>query len=253
MPWDPACYERFRQERYAPFEDALALVRPKPHMQVVDLGCGTGELTARLFQALPQAIVTGVDSSAEMLVKTTPWEQPHLNFRLGDLSQITGEWDLIFSHAAIQWVDDHPQLISFLFHHLRPGGQLVLQMPSNHGHISHRLIQQVASTEPFATALQGWQRQSPVLPVGRYAALLYQCGGLDLVVYEKVYPHVLPDAQAIVEWVKGTALVPYLERLPSELQEAFLTLFHTQLHKHLPQSPVFYGFQRILLAANKPC
>lgn len=252
MPWDPTCYERFKQERYAPFADALNLVEKKPHLQAVDLGCGTGELTQWLFQALPDAHMTGIDSSAEMLAKAASRQQSGLNFQQGDLAAVQGSWDLVFSHAALQWVDAHEWLIPRLFELVRPGGQLVVQMPSNHAHISHRLIQAIAKQDPFCSALHGWQRQSPVLPVGRYAEILYKCGGTHVVVFEKIYPHVLENAQAIVDWIKGTALVPYLERLPPNLQGDFLYTIHQQLQEYLPQSPVFYGFQRILFSAIKP-
>lgn len=72
MPWNPDRYHQFQKERSAPFEDALALVTVRAGLRVVDLGCGTGELTRRLADALPDCDALGLDSSAEMLAKAAP-------------------------------------------------------------------------------------------------------------------------------------------------------------------------------------
>jgi trans-aconitate 2-methyltransferase len=265
MPWDPAQYHKFQAERFAPFEDALRLVRVRPGLRVIDLGCGTGELTRRLADALPESETLGIDSSREMLALAQAHARPGLRFAPGDLRAfIEGKppasspppplegWDLVFSHAVIQWVDDHETLVPALFVLVRPGGQLVVQLPSNHGHPTHRFIAETAAEEPFRAALGGWSRRSPVLPVERYAELLYAAGGTELTVFEKVYPHVLPDADALAEWTRGTALVPYLERLPEELREPFMARYRERLRARYPQQPVFYGFRRILFAATRP-
>src|SRR5438067_12266512 len=180
MPWDPDCYHKFRSERFAPFEDLMGLIKVREgheSMKVIDLGCGTGELTAQLAATLPGSTVVGIDNSPEMLERAQEFVRPELVFEQGSIETVGGEWDLVFSHAAIQWVDDHPALIHRLLSLVRPGGQIAVQMPSNHGHATHRLITQIAGEEPFRIALNGWVRFSPVLPVDQYAELLYKHGG----------------------------------------------------------------------------
>src|SRR5512138_3395775 len=103
MPWDPKQYHKFQAQRSAPFFDLLALVEKRPHLKVVDLGCGTGELTRQLAQALPDSDVTGLDSSAQMLEKAVAFSSAGLHLVQGDQAQLTEEWDLIFSNAALQW------------------------------------------------------------------------------------------------------------------------------------------------------
>jgi len=252
MPWDPELYHRFTAERAAPFEDLLALVKRRPGLRAVDLGCGTGELTARLAAALPDSDVTGIDSSPAMLARTAGHASPHLRFEAGDINALQGSWDLIFSHAALQWVEDHRRLIPALFAQVTPGGQLVVQVPSNHGHPSHRLILELAAQEPFLSALGGWRRISPVLDISEYAGLLFAAGAVDVTVYEKVYPHVLAGADALADWTSGTALVPYFERLAPRLKDRFLAVYRERLAALYPDSPVFYPFKRILFAAGKP-
>lgn len=252
MPWNPDLYHKFSSERALPFNDLLALVQVRENLQVVDLGCGTGELTRRLADALSGSMVVGIDNSPQMLERAEEQARPGLQFRLGSIEDATGEWDLVFSHAAIQWVDDHHKLIPRLLGMVRPGGQLTVQMPSNHGHVTHRLIREIAEEEPFRSALGGWTRLSPVLAVDEYADLLYAHGGRDITIFEKVYPHVLENADALAAWTSGTALLPYMERLPQELHEPFMERYRGRLRALWPEGPVFYGFRRTLFSASLP-
>src|SRR4029077_21259145 len=129
---------------------------------------------------------------------------------------------------------DHPALIPRLLGLVRPGGQLAVQMPSNHTHPSHALIREIAGEEPFQTALGGWVRRAPVLSIESYAELLYQHGATDLTVFEKIYPHLLADADALAEWTSGTVLVPYFERLPPDLRDSFMDRYRARLRARWP-------------------
>jgi trans-aconitate 2-methyltransferase len=251
MPWDPNLYHKFQAERSAPFFDLLALVEVRPNLKVVDLGCGTGELTRQLAEALPNSDVTGLDSSTQMLEKAQKFAGPRLKFEQGDQAQLTGEWDLIFSNAALQWSENHPELISNLYQRLKPGGQIAVQVPSNHNHISHQLYRETAGEEPFRTILNGFQRYAPVLSIDEYARLLFERGAENIIVFERVYAHVLEDADAVVEWISGTALVPYFERL-GEHKPPFLEVLREKMRAALPETPVFYPFRRTLFSARKP-
>ena len=251
MPWNPDTYHQFQTQRSAPFDDLLKLVDIRHGLRVVDLGCGTGELTRRLADSLPDSTVLGLDSSPQMLERAQAHVRPGLRFEAGDLAELEGEWDLIFSNAALQWSDNHKELIPFLFSRLTPAGQLAVQVPSNHNSKTHITIVEVAKREPFVSALDGWTRQSPVLSIEAYAELLFREGAQDILVYEQVYPHVLENADAIVAWISGTALVPYFERL-GNLEDTFLNTIRRDLHALVPGQPVFYPFQRTFLSARKP-
>lgn len=252
MPWDPERYHQFQQQRAAPFEDAIRLVNVRAGLKAVDLGCGTGELTRRLADALPDCEMVGIDSSPEMLNRAVQHARPGLRFEVGTIEAFSGAYDLIFSHAALHWVDDHPTLIPRLFSCLRPGGQIVVQMPSNHAHATHRLITEIAGESPFREALDGWSRRSPVLGIETYAEILFRCEATHIVVFEKIYPHVLENADALADWTAGTALVPYAERLGEARYAEFMAVYRERLRSAFPSSPVFYGFRRTLFAATRP-
>jgi trans-aconitate 2-methyltransferase len=252
MPWDPAQYEKFRDERYAPFTDLCALIDVRAGLRVIDLGCGTGELTSLLADLLPESDVVGVDASAEMLAKTSALERRQLRFEQRAIEDVRGQFDLVFSHAALQWVEDHEALIPRVFALVAPGGQLAVQVPSNHRHASHLLIVETASEEPFRSALGGWTRGVPVVPIDEYASILDREGAAEITAFEKVYAHTLDDADAIVDWVRGTALVPYMERLPAGMREPFIERYQGRLRERFPERPVFYPFRRTLFAARRP-
>jgi trans-aconitate 2-methyltransferase len=251
MPWDPNQYHKFQEQRSAPFYDLMALVVVRPNLKVVDLGCGTGELTSQLADALPSSDVTGLDSSPQMLEKAEALSRPNLRFVQGDQAHLTGEWDLIFSNAALHWSEDHTELIPYLYARLTAGGQLAVQVPSNFDHISHQLIRETAGEEPFRSILDGFIRHAPVLSIDQYARILFDGGGEDIVSFEKVYAHILADSDAVVEWISGTACVPYFERLGGHKDE-FVQVIRTKMHAAQPQSPVFYPFRRTFLSARKP-
>ena len=252
MPWDPSQYHKFTAARFAPFDDLFAMIEVREGLQVVDLGCGTGELTRRLADRLPGATVLGIDSSAAMLERAQGEACPGLTFTLGTIEAAQGEWDLVFSHAALHWVGDHRALIPRLMGLVRPGGQLAVQVPANHRHPAHTAIADIAGEKPFVDALGGWVRLSPVLEIDAYAELLFAAGGEEIAVLEKVYPALMPEAADIAEWTRGTTLVPYFERLPVELHEPFMSRYRERLRAMWPQGPVFYTFRRILFAATKP-
>ena len=121
MTWNPAQYHKFQKERFAPFEDLIQLIHIRPGLKVIDLGCGTGELTRRLADLLPDSDVLGLDSSDEMLEKAQAQARPGLRFQKGQIEEAEGQWDLVFSHAALQWVDDHRALwpVGLVFYPLK--------------------------------------------------------------------------------------------------------------------------------------
>ena len=251
MPWNPDQYHKFQSERAAPFYDLLALVDARPHLKAVDLGCGTGELTRQLADRLPNSDVTGLDSSPQMLDKAASFARGGLVFQVGDLSALTGDWDLIFSNAALQWSANYAKLIPQLYTRLNLGGQIAVQVPSNHNHISHQIYRETADEEKFKSILHGFQRIAPVLTIDEYAQTLFDCGAENIIVFEKIYAHVMDDSDAVVEWISGTALVPYFERLGKHKDE-FVKVIREKMRAALPNSPVFYPFRRVLFSARKP-
>lgn len=253
-PWNADQYHRFRQQRSKPFYDLLQMVDRRPGMKVVDLGCGTGELTAELHRSLAAESTLGIDSSPAMLVEARKVEVPGLQFGEADIGTALppGRFDLIFSNAALHWVPDHVEVLTRLTARLEPGGQLAVQVPANHTEASHTVATAVAATEPFRTALGGYTVPVHVLTPIEYANLLFELGYAEQRVELRVYGHVLENRDAVVEWVKGTLLTAYRQRLDEDLHASFVEEYRARLRQVLADTkPFFFAFSRILLWGQK--
>jgi trans-aconitate 2-methyltransferase len=252
--WDPQQYERFRDQRSRPFWDLLALVEPVPGGRVVDLGCGTGELTRALHQKLGASSTLGVDNSDAMLEKAAAFAGGGLSFAKGDiaLEPHEGPFDVVFSNAALHWVPDFTRALERCAGLLAPGGQLAVQIPQNFDHPSHAIAAALAREEPFATALTGFESTGAMHPPEHVAAALHRLGFRDQRVRLEVYGHPLARRLDVVEWVKGTTLVPYRQRLGAALYDEFLARYTERLVPALADAdPYFYAFKRLLLWARR--
>jgi trans-aconitate 2-methyltransferase len=252
--WSPAQYERFRDERSQPFFDLLALVRPRPSMRVVDLGCGTGELTREMHRRLAAADTLGVDASDAMLASSRAFEGDGLRFQRSTVESFTPAQpvDLVFSNAALQWVDDHEALFTRLAGFLAPGGQLAVQIPANDDQPSHVVAADVAREPAFAGPLGGHVRVFPNLALEAYAKLFDRLGFKEQHVRAQIYAHHLGSRDDVVQWVKGTLLTDYQKRLAPEVFEAFLARYRERLLAQLDDTrPFFFPFKRIHLWATR--
>jgi trans-aconitate 2-methyltransferase len=253
-PWNPDQYARFRNERSQPFFDMLELVQPAPGGRAVDLGCGTGELTPALHFRLQARESVGIDNSESMLAKSGEFAGDGVRFERGEIGAFAPAepFDVVFSNAALQWVDRHEELFPRLASAVAPGGQLAVQMPANDDHPSHLTAHAVASEEPFATALGGYSRSWPVKKPEWYAELLDRLGFSEQSVRLQVYGHHLASREEVVEWVKGTLLTDYQKRMPAESYERYLQRYRERLMAQLEdRRPYFYAFKRVLVWGRK--
>jgi trans-aconitate 2-methyltransferase len=254
-PWNPDQYAKFLREREQPFVDLVSLIRAQPGMHIVDLGCGTGRLTRRLHDQLQAAATLGLDRSPRMLAEANrDCATGGLRFDERDIAAFPADgerFDLVFSNAALHWVDDHARLFARLASALTPHGQIAVQMPAMHGDPSQVTAMEVAEIEPFRAALDGWRRSQPVLLPEQYAQLLFRLGFRQPAVRLIVYPHVLGSAEEVVEWVKGTLLAEYSRHLPADLFVAFVDEYRRRLLQRLDQTrPFLFPFKRILIWAQ---
>ena len=253
--WNPAQYQKFKAERTRPFYDLLGFVEPKANLRILDLGCGTGELTLVLHHTLKASETQGIDNSAKMLGESAAFVAPGVVFQhmaietLAEAPQV----DLIFSNAALQWVASHFALFGKLRRRLKSGGQIAVQMPANHDHLSHTLASEIAQESPFREALNGYHRLSPVLLPEEYATLLHSLGFQFQRVELRVYGQVMENRDGVVEWVKGTLLTDYERRLAPEMYTKFLDVYRKRIHSRLEnETPYFYPFKRVLLWGKLP-
>ena len=255
MAWDPARYERFKADRARPFLDLLALVRPRPAMRAVDLGCGTGEWTRRLHDHLRARDTLGIDRNAEMLARSAAFAAPGLRFERRSVEAFAeapgGTFDLLFSNAALHWVADHPRLFARLAAALAPGGQLAVQMPLSHDDVAHATARELAGEPPFREQLASPDAYPRPLAPDEYGSLLRDLGFVETRVDVRDYVSALASREDLVEWYRGSFLTAYEERLGPQYP-SFLAAYRDRLLPRLPdERPFPFRMPRLLLWARK--
>ena len=254
MPWNPEIYNKFKNIRYQPFYDLANFIQPEKGMKAIDLGCGTGEQTSILANKFTEANFLGVDSSAEMLEQSKALETDNLKFRQATTEETleSGEkWDLIFSNAALQWSNDHEVLFTKLVEHLHPKGQFAVQMPVQPENKLNKILLELVNEEPFKSYLKDFKRESPVLSIDEYAQILFDGGLEDIQILQKVYPIIANDHETLYNFISGSALIPYIERLEGEEQALFIQTYKERIAVHFPKLPAIYSFKRILMYGRK--
>ncbi|ORY14555.1 S-adenosyl-L-methionine-dependent methyltransferase [Clohesyomyces aquaticus] len=284
--WSPQQYLRFDNERTRPVHDLISQIIPllnpplsssqtadrgdRP-LRIYDLGCGPGNSTRALLSHFPSARVTGIDSSSAMLAKARQdfTGTNTVDFALGDVSTFTPDSppDLLFSNAVFHWLRTPTRLptLTRLLSALPPGGVLAFQVPDNYHEPSHSLMRSTALLphqpwSPYFASSSIGNLISPTRPDLDpieppsliYSSLIPYCSSVN--VWRTEYFHVLGGKREIVEWVKGTGLVPFLERLPEKggVREAFLKRYEDEVGKVYEEAAdgrCLLGYPRLFVVA----
>jgi trans-aconitate 2-methyltransferase len=220
--WSAQHYLGFGNERTRAAQDLVARVDLAAPGQVFDLGCGPGNSTALLRQRWPQATLTGVDSSPEMLAAAHS-AMPDVHWQLADLAQ----WeppapvDLLFSNAALHWLPDHGALLPRLFGYLKHGGALALQIPSRQHALVRDIIHEISRDPRWSDRLEGARAvltmERPAFYYDVFAPLAQRVD-----IWETEYFHVMSCSDAIVEFIGSTGLRPFIAPLTDEECEVFV-------------------------------
>ena len=253
--WNAAQYLRFEADRTRPAADLLARIPDGSIEHIADLGCGPGNSTELLRDRFPRAAIIGVDSSEDMLAEARS-RLPRVAFEKADIVQWRADkpFDLIFANAVMQWVPDHIGLMVRLMSALAPGGCLAVQMPDNLDQPSHALMRKVAEQEPFNAMLASAAAARGRIGdfVDYYAALAPVSAEID--VWRTTYVHALNGPDAIVDWVAGTGLRPYLAPLAPDDKRAFLARYREQIaaaYPPLADGRTLLPFPRLFVVAAR--
>jgi trans-aconitate 2-methyltransferase len=225
---------------------------------IIDLGCGPGNSTAVLAELWPRATITGLDSSEEMLDHARR-EYPHHKWILGDISEwaaaVAELYDLVFSNAALQWVEDHATLYPRLLRRVAVEGSLAIQMPYNWEESFHKILRDMESSN-------AWRRRLPPAGVRRgrsydpgfYYDLLAP-GSTSVSIWETRYTIVMPGVESIVDWLRGTVLRPFLDALPDEEdRKRFVGDYAGALeseYRSRTDGKILFPFRRIFMVATR--
>jgi len=257
--WDPNQYLHFSDHRLRPALDLLARVTLDDPRLVVDLGCGTGNVTRIIAKRWSAARILGIDNSAEMLRRAAA-EPSAAQWIERDIERWAPDEppDLIFSNAALHWVDEHDALFPRLVGMLRPGGCLAVQMPLSWDAPSHRLMRETvadggAAGRPLGTdALRRTLARKWVADADVYYDLLVGTAR-HLDIWTTEYLHELEGEDPVLEWVRGTGLRPILNGLADDERTPFLDAYRRRLRDAYPPSTngrTLYPFRRLFIVAR---
>jgi trans-aconitate 2-methyltransferase len=251
--WSAGQYVRFEDERTRPARELLARVPLVSAERALDLGCGPGNSTELIAGRYPEARLTGVDASPDMLAAARR-RLPAAAFVEADVAAWAPQApvDLMFANALLQWVPDHIDVVARLMGHLRPGGVFALQVPDNQMEPSHEAMRATAAAGPWGAKFTTPIAREVVPPIETYYDRLVRFGPVD--VWRTTYHHTMADTDAIVEWVKGTGLRPFLERLDATEQSAFIAAYQAKLAAAYPRradGSVLFRFPRLFVVATR--
>jgi trans-aconitate 2-methyltransferase len=223
--WSATDYLRFGDERTRPCRDLAARIGIPHPRRIIDLGCGPGNSTSVLAGRWPDADLTGLDSSREMLAAAER-EHPAMRWMRGEIAEWIAErgpaFDIVFSNAALQWVDDHASVFPGLLRRVAEGGVLAVQVPSVSDSPSQRGMREMAASPAwrgrFVRPVADWHSEEPSF---YYDVLAPHASRLDI--WRSEYMHVLDGPEGIVEWYRSTALRPFLGALPGEAERSEFT------------------------------
>jgi trans-aconitate 2-methyltransferase len=259
MSWSAAQYSKFEDERSRAVRDLLARVPAGTVALAVDLGCGPGNSTELLRARFPDALVSAVDSSADMIAAARQ-RLPAIHFEIADIAAWVypragpESFDLILANAVLQWLPDHASLLPALIARLKPGGSLAVQIPDNLDEPAHRIMREVAAKGPWsgklpeAAAIRGVRHTAEWY----YRELRAHAATVD--VWRTTYYHPLAGASALVEWFKGTGLRPFLDPLDPAERSEFLAEYEAALASAYPaeaDGTVLLPFPRLFFVATK--
>jgi trans-aconitate 2-methyltransferase len=250
--WEPRTYLKYADIRFRAGLDLIARIPKADYKRIYDLGCGTGHLTRILADTFQGAAVTGVDSSQEMLAEARR-EFPAITWVQDDITS----WrppappDLIYSNAALHWVPDHEQLLPSLLQMLRPSGVLAVQMPRHFESPSHLELRDLVRQPEWRDRLE--PRLLSNVPTAETYWKWLSPHASDVDIWEAIYLQVLDGKDPVVNFMRGTALRPFLTALSDEESARFVQAFAERMAAAYPAQPdgkTLFPFRRLFLVAK---
>lgn len=256
LGWSPDAHARHAGPRLRPALDLLARVPldPATVTGLVDLGCGAGALFPALRARFPEARVTGVDLSPEMLRRARAAD-PKVRLVEADFR----DWrpprpvDLIVANAVLHCIPIQRRLLPEL---LRACRVLAFQVPDNFHAPSHRLVEELMREPAWRDRLGYVRLGDCVLTPWRYREILVEAGAATVEMWQTTYFHELTGEDPVLGWLRGTTLLPVHAALGGPASAA-VGRFENELGERLRRAYVpsadgvtLFPFQRLFLVAR---
>jgi trans-aconitate 2-methyltransferase len=254
MTWSAAQYVKFEEERTRPVRDLVERIPNVAAARAADIGCGPGNSTEVLRERYPKSQLVGVDSSIDM-IEAARKRLPDVAFEVADVREWIGSgFDVILANALIQWIPGHETLLPALIDRLATGGTLGVQTPDNLDEPSHRLMREVAASGPWTGKLADAAKARADRNSADWYFRLLRSHAPSVDIWRTTYFHPLAGAPAVVEWLKGTGLRPFLDPLDDEDRFEFLARYEAAIAQAYPSEldgTVLLPFPRLFFVATR--
>ena len=258
MKWDSKQYLQFENERNQPAVDLTKRIvsNTETAKSIIDIGCGPGNSTAILKTFFPKAEVLGVDNSDNMLTKAVAQYGNFIKFQYcditTDLPKIKQKFDIVFSNACLQWVPEHERIIPALYELLNDNGILAVQIPKNGDSPLYKAMDAVVNDPKWNFNLADVAYNKSLSPE-EYFDILSSLSN-DFAMWESVYYHRMKTHSALVDWIKGTKLRPYLNLLDETSQKKLENEIVNNLFSVYPvqrNGEIIYKFRRLFFVIKR--
>jgi trans-aconitate 2-methyltransferase len=265
--WDAERYHRLSNPQLGWGRRVLERLAPDPNERILDLGCGTGRLTAELFAVMREGLVVAVDRSQSMLQQAAARNTWHVGPHPLDPAKVPARihvvradglhlpfsdaFDAVLSTATFHWILDHDLLFASIYRALVPGGRLVAQC-GGAGNLATMLARADAlrARDPFAPYFAGWRDPWNFATVPATIARLDRAGFTAIDVWLEAAPTTLPDRDTYREFLWTVCVREHVARLPEELRPPFLDALAEQAAADSP--PFTLDYWRLNIYARKP-
>ncbi len=229
----------------------------KGNERILDLGCGDGELTARLAELVPDGLVLGIDASKNMI--TSAQEKHNVEnviFQLMDINDMNfkNEFDVVFSNAALHWVKDHNKLLANIRNCLRKEGVLLFNFAAD-GNCTNflKVIKRAISEKKYQSYFSDFDWPWYMPNVNEYKKILNQANFRETNVWSENVDKYFSNSEEMVKWIDQPSLVPFIQYVDIPDKRIFRNSVIEQMiiETSQPDGKCFETFRRINVFAKK--
>lgn len=253
IEWSSEQYLQFQNQRTQPAVDLAKRIQIKNPQHILDIGCGPGNSTNVLKNIFPDAHILGIDNSENMIRKAQA-AYTGIEFKLMSVKDICREshtYDVIFSNACLQWVPNHKEVIPMLFDKLNENGMLAIQVPINSQEPLFQIISETVREKKWGFSSLAQEPNAALSGAEYFDILSGITGRFDI--WETVYYHNMPSIDSMIEWVKGSRLLPYIQALnENEAQKLIDEISEkaSYIYKKQKDSEIIFRFRRLFFTAT---
>ncbi|MDD5936893.1 MAG: methyltransferase domain-containing protein [Clostridiales bacterium] len=253
--WNVSLYQKFTKDRQQPVYDLIHRIESDHITTILDVGCGSGMSTLPLKEAYPNATITGIDYSENMLASarekdaTITWKQWNCNYSFREF----GKFDLVFSNAALQWLTNQAASLEYMAEVVAPNGTLAIQIPLFQQLPIEECIRKVVTCYPAELFQE--VTQNPCVcytPEYYYNEIIKHFSKVHM--WKTEYYQIMDSPKDIVEFYRSTGLRPYLNLLNETKEKEFLERILIEVQKKYPvqsNGKVLFEFSRLFIVANQ--